>query len=364
MPKAANRPEPIIGIDLGTTYSVVAALDPSGRPLTVPNRHGDLATPSVVLFEIDGLVVGKEAQRLALLEPDRVAECAKRDMGSRYYHRPVAGHHVPPQVISALVLKRLKSDAERRLGPIRQAVITVPAYFDHTRREATCEAARLAGLEVADLLNEPTAAALAYGFQEGFLDAAGKLAGRKTAQDGVMTVVVYDLGGGTFDVTVMQIRDRTFKTLATDGDVRLGGRDWDRRIVDHAADRYQTEHPGDDPRDNAVTRQALFKEAEEAKRTLSERSKTRLAYAHHGRQVGLTISRAEFDEMTADLLERSRVTTKGPKRGRNELLTVNRMIHSVSSCSVKDNNMIMLFVSSAGVMTQPRAQGSRSQHSV
>ena len=112
-------------------------------------------------------------------------------------------------MISAVILKRLKADAERRLGPIRQAVITVPAYFDHTRREATCEAARLAGLEVADLLNEPTAAALAYGFQEGFLDADGTLDGRKTVRPGVMTVVVYDLGGGTFDVTVMQIRDRT-----------------------------------------------------------------------------------------------------------------------------------------------------------
>ena len=125
-----------------------------------------------------------------------------------------------------------------------------------------------------------------------------------------MTVVVYDLGGGTFDVTVMQIRDRQFKTLVTDGDVRLGGRDWDRRIVDHAAARYMAEHPGDDPRDDPVTLQTLFKEAEEAKRTLSERSKTRLVYAHHGHQVGLRLSRAEFEELTADLLERTRVTTK------------------------------------------------------
>jgi len=183
----AERPEPIVGIDLGTTYSVVAALDPSGRPMTIPNRHGDLSTPSVVLFEDDCLIVGKEAQRLALLEPDRVAECPKRDMGSRYYHQPVAGRQVPPQVISAVILKRLKVDAERRLGPIRRVVITVPAYFDHTRREATCQAAQLARLEVADLLNEPTAAALAYGFQEGFLDQAGAIDGRKTARKGVMT---------------------------------------------------------------------------------------------------------------------------------------------------------------------------------
>jgi molecular chaperone DnaK len=305
-----RRPEPIVGIDLGTTYSVVAALDPSGRPMTIPNRHGDLSTPSAVLFEDHSLVVGKEAQRLSLLEPDRVAECPKRDMGARYYHRPVSGRQVSPQFISAAILKRLKVDAERRLGPIRRAVITVPAYFDHTRREATCEAARLAGLEVAELLNEPTAAALAYGFQEGFLDPDGTLAGRKTGRRGVMTVVVYDLGGGTFDVTVMQIRDRQFKTLVTDGDVRLGGLDWDRRIVDHAAARCLAEHPGNDPRDDPVTHQALLQEAEQAKRTLSERSKTRLVYARQGHRMGLELSRAEFEEMTADLLERTRVTTK------------------------------------------------------
>ncbi len=308
--KPSKASEPIVGIDLGTTYSVVAALDAAGRPRTVPNRHGDLSTPSVVLFDDDGLIVGKEAQRLALLEPDRVAECAKRDIGQPYYHRPVAGRRIQPQVISALVLKRLKADAERRLGPIRQAVITVPAYFDHARREATCEAARMAGLGVADLLNEPTAAALAYGLQEGFLDAGGSFVGRKTVRDGVMTIVVYDLGGGTFDVTVMQIRDRTFKTLATDGDVRLGGRDWDRRIVDHIAACHMAEHPGDDPREDPATRQVLFREAEAAKRTLGERSKTRLAYAHRGRQAGLSLTRAEFDELTADLLERTRVTTK------------------------------------------------------
>jgi molecular chaperone DnaK len=306
----AERPEPIVGIDLGTTYSVVAALDPSGRPATIPNRHGDRSTPSVVLVENDGPIVGKEAQRLALLEPDRVAECAKRDMGLRHYHRPVAGRQVPPQVISAIILKRLKADAERRLGPVRRAVITVPAYYDHTRREATCEAARLAGLGVADLLNEPTAAALAYGLQEGLLHADGTLDGRKTVRPGLLTLVVYDLGGGTFDVTVMQIRDRQFKTLVTDGDVRLGGRDWDRRIVDHAAATSLAEHPGDDPRDDPMTLQCLFRQAEEAKRTLSERSRTRLVYSHHGRHAVLGLSRVEFEGLTADLLERTRVTTK------------------------------------------------------
>jgi len=306
----AKRAEPIVGIDLGTTYSVVAALDRSGKPETIPNRQGDLSTPSVVLIDDDGPIVGKEAQRLALLAPDRVAECPKRDMGLPHYHRLVAGRQVSPQVISAIILKRLRADAARQVGPIHRVVVTVPAYFDHTRREATCEAVRLAGMEVVDLLNEPTAAALAYGFREGFLNAAGTLAGRKTIREGVMTLVVYDLGGGTFDVTVMQIRDRQFKTVVTDGDVRLGGRDWDQRIVDHAAARFLAERPGDDPRADPLTLQTLYKEAEAAKRTLSERSKTQLVYSHQGRQMGLCLSRAEFEALSADLLERTRVTTK------------------------------------------------------
>ena len=168
----------------------------------------------------------------------------------------------------------------------------------------------MAGLEVTDILNEPTAAALAYGYYERLLNADGALAGRKTARKGVLTVFVYDLGGGTFDITVMQIRDRQFKTLATDGDVRLGGRDWDQRLVDHAAEHYLSEHPAEDPRQDAETLQALFQTAEAAKRTLGERSKTRLAYAHHGRRVGLETTRAEFEELTADLLDRTRSTTK------------------------------------------------------
>jgi molecular chaperone DnaK len=306
----ARRRDPVLGIDLGTTYSVVAVLDPTGAPVTIPNRDGDLSTPSVVLFEDDAVIVGKEAQRLALVEPDRVADCAKRDMGAPFYHRPISGRQVSPQMISAIILKRLKADAERRLGPIGRAVITVPAYFDHSRREATAEAGRLAGLEVVDILNEPTAAALAYGFQEGFLDAAGALDGRQTARKGVLTVLVYDLGGGTFDVTVMQIRDRNFKTLVTDGDVRLGGRDWDQRIVDHAAERFLAEHPGDDPRQSSETLQALLQETEGVKRTLSERAKTKLTFTHNGRRLSLELSRPEFEHLTADLLDRTRVTTK------------------------------------------------------
>jgi molecular chaperone DnaK len=306
----AAPPDPIIGIDLGTTFSVVAALDDRGRPVTIPNAHGELTTPSVVLFEEDRLVVGKEAARRALAEPGRVAECAKRDMGSPFYHRPVAGRQVTPVMVSAVILKQLKADAERAVGPIRRAVITVPAYFDHARREATAEAGRLAGLEVIDILNEPTAAALAFGFRERFLDASGALATRRTARPGVLTALVYDLGGGTFDATVMQVRDRQFKTLVTDGDVRLGGRDWDQRIVDLAAAAFLASHPRDDPRRVPETLQAMFQGAEEAKRALSERETTRLEYTHCGLAAGLELTRAAFEELTADLLERTRATTQ------------------------------------------------------
>jgi molecular chaperone DnaK len=309
MPPAAKRPDPVVGIDLGTTYSVVAHLEDDGRPATIPNKHGELLTPSVVLFEEDSLVVGKEAARRALVEPERVADCAKRDMGRPFYHRPVAGRQVTPEMISAVILKALKAEAEDRVGPIRRAVITVPAYFDHGRREATVRAGELAGLEVLDILNEPTAAALAYGWRERFLDPTGALSARATARPGALTVVVYDLGGGTFDVTVMQIRDRAFKTLATDGDVRLGGRDWDQRLVDHAARAFLAEHPGDDPRQDPETNQALLQAAEQAKRTLSERPKGRLVYAHRGLRAGLEVTREQFDELTADLLERTRATT-------------------------------------------------------
>jgi molecular chaperone DnaK len=309
----AGRAAPIVGIDLGTTFSVVSALDAAtGRPFTIPNEHGDRTTPSVVLFDEDGgLVVGKEAQRVAPVEPGRVAECPKRDMGRPLYHRPVAGRRVAPELLSAAILRRLKADDEHVVGPFREVVVTVPAYFDHTRREATVAAGRLAELDVVEVLNEPTAAALAYGHQKGFLGADGvPMSDAPTARSGMLTVLVYDLGGGTFDVTVMQIKVRHFKTLATDGDVRLGGRDWDRRVVDHAAAAHLDAHPGADPRKDPETLQALYQVAEAAKRALSTLPRTRLTFHHRGAATTLELTRATFDELTADLLERTRVTTR------------------------------------------------------
>lgn len=195
---------PAVGIDLGTTYSVVAYVDSQGRPTCITNSEGDLLTPSVVLFDDDGVVVGKQAVAAASLEPERVAESVKRDMGSKHYHRQINGRWFPPEVISAYILQRLKADAERKLGPIRKAVITVPAYFDETRRRATMDAGKMAGLEVLDIINEPTAAAIVYGYRAGFLDRSGTVAGGKP-----MRVLVFDLGGGTFDVTLATCR-RTY----------------------------------------------------------------------------------------------------------------------------------------------------------
>ncbi|HEX5443809.1 MAG TPA: Hsp70 family protein, partial [Pirellulales bacterium] len=299
---ASSRAVPAVGIDLGTTYSVIAYLDEQGRPTSVPNSSGEILTPSVVLFESDGAVVGKEAVLAAALEPDKVADCIKRDMGSKYYHKKIGRELLPPEVISSYVLRRLKTDAERKLGPIEQAVITVPAYFDETRRRATMDAGRLAGLDVLDILNEPTAAAIVFGHQKGFLDASGRV-----KSDHPMRVLVYDLGGGTFDVTVVELSDQSFTALATDGDVRLGGKDWDEKLVEIAANRLHDEL-GEDPRQTPATLLELWFAAEAAKKTLSERLKATLFVNHEGRRLKVEVGRREFEEATAALVARTATT--------------------------------------------------------
>ena len=247
-----------IGIDLGTTFSVVAYLDSTGRPCTIPNAEGDLITPSVVLFDGASTVVGKEAVKAASMEPERIADFAKHDMGSMFYSRKVGGESLPPEVIQSLILEKLKRDSELKLGPIHKAVVTVPAFFNEPRRKATQDAAQLAGLEILDIINEPTAAAIAFGHQVGFLDAKGEARQREV-------VLVYDLGGGTFDVTLMEIAGTDFTAIATGGDVYLGGIDWDRRLADHIADKFKDKHHGFDPRQDAAGLQRLLKEAEDTK---------------------------------------------------------------------------------------------------
>jgi molecular chaperone DnaK len=289
-----------IGIDLGTTFSAVARLDEQGHPSTLVNAEGDRITPSVVLFDGQDVVVGREALKAVSTEPFRVATCSKRDMGHRVFHKVLEGKQYPPEVIEALILSKLKKDTAAQLGPISQVVITVPAYFDEVRRKATQDAGYMAGLDVLDIINEPTAAAVAFGYQQGFLD-PGK------ASDRPQRVMVYDLGGGTFDVTVMEIRGTNFVALATDGDVQLGGYDWDQRLVDIVAEGFIREHyadPREDP--NAVGK--LWRECEDAKRTLSVRSKATVPVDFKGRASRIEVSRQQFEETTQDLLDRTRFT--------------------------------------------------------
>ena len=300
-PAVASIP---VGIDLGTTYSVIAYLDGYGRPTTIPNSSGDLITPSVILMEDDAPVIGKEAVLGGAMEPEKIAECVKRDMGSNVYSKKVGNKHYPPEVLSSLILRALKSDAERKLGTVRHAVITVPAYFDEARRQCTIDAGRLAGLEVLDIINEPTAAAIAYGHQIGFLDPKSL-----SSEGKPLRVLVYDLGGGTFDVTIVEIQGKSFRAIATDGDVALGGKDWDEVLVDIAAQRFIDAHR-EDPRQNPVSRQDLWLSAELAKKTLSERPKASIFVNHLGARLKVEISRAEFEEATAPLLGRSRTTTE------------------------------------------------------
>ena len=292
---------PAVGIDLGTTFSVIACLDSSGRPQTVPNAEGDLLTPSAVFFDRDNTVVGKEALKAGAIEPERLAQFVKRDMGNPVYSEPVNGEHLPPEVIQSLVLEKLKSDAGRRLGPIATAVITVPAYFNEPRRKATQDAGRIAGLDVIDIVNEPTAAAIAYGLERGFLTREG----RSPAGE---TILVYDLGGGTFDATLMRIEGAQFMALATAGDVRLGGLDWDRRLADLIAEDFTAHHSGLDPRKDPAGNLKLLREAEEAKRALSVRGHVTVAFEYAGEALRVPIARRAFEERSSDLLERTRFT--------------------------------------------------------
>ncbi|MBN1908894.1 MAG: Hsp70 family protein [Pirellulales bacterium] len=299
---SAPRPQPPVGIDLGTTYSVVAYLDPSGRPTTLPNLAGDLLTPSAMAFEDETVIVGKEAVKGSTVTPEAFAEGFKRDMGRLTCHRPVNGQEVPPEVLSAFLLERLRDDAEERLGPIWQVVITVPAFFDERRRKATQDAGRLAGLEVLDIINEPTAAAVAFGYNTRRSASAGQEPGRP------QRLLVYDLGGGTFDVTILEIDGDRFRTVATDGDVQLGGRDFDQRLVDHLAENFLAEH-GLDPRSDPADVAQLRINAQEAKHALSERRKTTVVVSHHGIRMRQEVTREGFEDLVQDLLGRTESTT-------------------------------------------------------
>ncbi len=295
-----SESEPAIGIDLGTTFSVLARLDEAGNPVTVVNAEGDHLTPSTVLFDGDDVVVGREALKALASEADHVAECSKREVGHQVFHKAFDGKQYPPEVIEAWILAKLYRDAAVQIGPFQKVVITVPAYFDEVRRKATQDAGYMAGLEVLDIINEPTAAAVAFGYQEGFL--------RHNAPQKPQRILVYDLGGGTFDVTVMEIRGNEYIARAIDGDVQLGGYDWDRRLVDLVAEAFIAEHFAD-PREDPVAAGKLWRECEDAKRTLSARTKVSIPCDYRGFSTRATITRQQFEEATQDLLDRTRFTT-------------------------------------------------------
>ena len=284
----------IIGIDLGTTNSCAAVIE-GGKPVVIPNAEGQRTTPSVVAFTKTGeRLVGDAAKRQAVTNAPRTICSVKRLMGSET-RIPIDGKCYAPQQISALILQKIKADAESYLGePVTAAVITVPAYFNDAQRQATKDAGRIAGLEVKRIINEPTAAALAYGLDNGR----------------TQTVMVYDLGGGTFDVSLIRIGDGIVQVLATCGDNYLGGDDFDARIVDWLADRFQKAH-GIDLTGDRVAMQRLREEAEKAKKELSAATQTEinLPFLTVGPEGPLhlqeTLTRARFEELCADLIERT-----------------------------------------------------------
>jgi len=286
-----------VGIDLGTTNSVVAVLE-AGEAVVIPNSEGSRTTPSVVAFSKAGeVLVGEVAKRQAITNPERTFRSIKRHMGENWKSEDVDGKKYTPQEISARTLMKLKRDAEAYLGDtVTQAVITVPAYFDDAQRTATKEAGAIAGLEVLRIINEPTAAALAYGLNKGDEDE---------------TVLVFDLGGGTFDVSVLEIGDGVFEVKSTHGDTHLGGDDWDQRVIDWMVQQFKAAHGVDLAVDRMAT-QRLKEAAEKAKIELSQNQQTQInlpfitATAAGPLHMDESLTRAKFQELTADLLERCR----------------------------------------------------------
>jgi molecular chaperone DnaK len=283
-----------IGIDLGTTYSAVGIIGSAGKPEIVPNREGDRITPSVVLFQGDETLVGTMAKRTAPTAPTAVVQFVKRQMGNHdWLFTTSECVSYSPEQVSAIILRRLKEDTEAVLGEdISDVVITVPAYFNDARRKATMDAGKIAGLNVRRIINEPTAAALAFGVSP---DADG-------------TVLVYDLGGGTFDVTVMRISQGSFEVVATDGNRNLGGYDWDGALMEHINDQIQAQG-GPDLMDDALQAADLGDKAEAAKRALTTMTTTKVFISAGGKAYNVPVTRAEFEDMTSGLLSETRDLT-------------------------------------------------------
>jgi molecular chaperone DnaK len=289
----------VIGIDLGTTNSCVAVME-GGEPVVIPSSEGNRTTPSIVAFSKDGeRLVGQVAKRQAVTNPDKTILSIKREMGSDHKVK-IDNDNYTPQEISAMILQKLKQDAEGYLGQtVTQAVITVPAYFSDSQRQATKDAGRIAGLEVLRIINEPTAASLAYGLDK----------------EDNQNILVYDLGGGTFDVSILELGDGVFEVLATKGDNKLGGDDFDQKVIDYLAEEFKKEN-GIDLRLDKMALQRLKEAAEKAKIELSSVMNTNInlpfitADASGPKHLDINLSRAKFEELTSDLVER----TLGPTR--------------------------------------------------
>ncbi|MBQ4167525.1 MAG: molecular chaperone DnaK [Clostridia bacterium] len=292
----------IIGIDLGTTNSCVAFLE-GGQPKVIPNAEGANTTPSVVAFKNGERLVGRPAKNQLITNPDNTVSSIKREMGSEF-RRTIDGKTYSPEEISSMILTKLKQDAEAFLGePVTQAVITVPAYFTDSQRQATKNAGRIAGLDVLRIINEPTAASLAYGLDK----------------EQSQKILVYDLGGGTFDVSILDISDGIFQVLATNGNNRLGGDDFDKRLMDYIAEDFKRQN-GIDLRNDRFAKQRIMDAAEKAKIELSAALTTNVnipfitADAKH---IDMTITRAKFEELIADLLDKTRVCMEQAMRDAN-----------------------------------------------
>src|SRR3954463_7532972 len=281
----------VVGIDLGTTFCALAHIDPYGKPQIIPNTESERLTPSVILFDGAAVIVGTLAKNNAVAEAERIVDFVKREMGKpkEQFHREFGDKTYSAEELSALILTKLKGDAEKYLKePVTDAVITVPAYFNDAERTATITAGQLAGLNVLQIINEPTAAAVAYGLD-------------KLDED--QTVFVFDLGGGTFDVTIMRIEGHGIQMLATNGDHRLGGKDWDDGIVNYVAEEFDRAH-GENPLLDLQSYQDLQSRALAAKIQLSTRPRTAIVHSHNGQSVKVELTREDFERRTQHLVER------------------------------------------------------------
>jgi molecular chaperone DnaK len=287
-----------VGIDLGTTFSAIAHVNQFGKAEIIANKETERITPSVILFDSpENIIVGSIAKQNAVAEPDKIVEFVKREMGKgeAEYFREFHGKKYTAETLSAFILKKLKQDAEESLGtPVTDAVVTCPAYFNDAQRSATENAGKIAGFNVLQVLNEPTAAAIAFG-----VDRLGK----------DQTVFVFDLGGGTFDVTVMRIEGNSIRMVATNGDHMLGGKDWDDALLMYVSEQFKQQH-GDDPLEDLQTYQDLQMKAIQAKHALTRLPKASIVCSHQGKVLKVELTQEKFAELSAVLMEKCRTLTK------------------------------------------------------